>query len=58
MQEDIWVQIFWVVSVATAIMAGVLPIWRQGDPGSRPLRVDFETEVDANRMGPCRVFCC
>ena len=47
-----------VVRVATAIVASVLAIWRRRDPGSRPLRVDFETEVDANRMGSCRVFCC
>jgi hypothetical protein len=28
MEENIWVQIFWVVCVATAIVASVLAIWR------------------------------
>jgi hypothetical protein len=28
MQENVWVQIFWVLCVATAIVASVLAIWR------------------------------
>ena len=28
MQENTWVQIFWVACVATAIVASVLAIWR------------------------------
>jgi hypothetical protein len=30
MQENVWVQIFWVFCVATAIVASVLAIWRPG----------------------------
>jgi hypothetical protein len=58
MQEDIWEQIVWVACMATAIVASLLAIWRSRDPGSRPVRVDFESEADANKVGLCRVFCC
>ena len=57
MQEGIRVQIFWVVRLATVIVASVLAIRRPPDPGLGRTWADFETEVDANKVGSCQVFC-
>lgn len=47
MQENIWVQIFWVVCVATAIVASVLVIWRRSARNAGAASVSATTAAPA-----------